>query len=58
MKLAFLYAGQGSQHAGMGKDLYQLPEFAAVLDSVQLDFDLKTLCFEGPEEILSQTRYT
>ncbi len=58
MKLAFLYAGQGSQHAGMGKDLYQLPEFAAVLDSVQLDFDLKTLCFEGPEETLAQTRYT
>lgn len=59
MKLAFLYAGQGSQHAGMGKDLYeQFPAFRAVLDSVTVDFDLKTLSFEGPEETLSQTRYT
>ena len=59
MKLAFLYAGQGSQHVGMGRDLYEnYPAFRAVLDSAPVDFDLKQLCFEGPEEQLNDTRYT
>ena len=59
MKLAFLYAGQGTQHVGMGKDLYETyPAFRAVLDAAKVDFDLKKLCFEGPEETLSQTQYT
>jgi len=59
MKLAFLYAGQGSQKAGMGKDFYETrPEFAEILDAVSLDFDIKDLMFHGPEEQLSQTRYT
>ena len=59
MKLAFLYAGQGTQHVGMGRDLYEAyPAFRAVLDSAPVDFDLKKLCFEGPEETLSQTQYT
>ena len=59
MKLAFVYAGQGSQKVGMGRDFYeQYPEFRTVLDNVPVDFDVKQLCFEGPEEQLSQTRYT
>ena len=59
MKVAFLYAGQGSQHVGMGQDLYeQYPQFREIFDNAQLDFDLKKLCFEGPEETLSQTQYT
>ncbi len=59
MKLAFLYAGQGAQHVGMGRDLYETyPAFRAVLDSAPVDFDLKGLCFDGPEEQLSDTRYT
>ena len=59
MKLAFVYAGQGSQKVGMGRDFYeQYPAFRRVLDSVPVDFDVKQLCFEGPEEQLSQTRYT
>ena len=59
MKLAFLYAGQGSQHAGMGQDLYETyPLFRQILDDAPVDFDLKKLCFHGPEEQLSQIRYT
>ena len=59
MKLAFLYAGQGSQHVGMGRDLYETyPAFRQVLDSAPVDFDLKKLSFEGPEEQLNDTRYT
>lgn len=59
MKLAFLYAGQGAQHVGMGRDLYETyPTFRQVLDSAPVDFDLKKLCFEGPEERLNDTRYT
>ncbi|MBQ8586134.1 MAG: ACP S-malonyltransferase, partial [Butyricicoccus sp.] len=58
-KLAFVYAGQGSQKVGMGRDLYeQYPAFRAVLDRAPVDFDLKALCFDGPEETLSQTQYT
>ncbi len=59
MKLAFLYAGQGSQKVGMGSDFYDnFPTYKAVLDSVDVDFDLKALSFEGPQETLNQTRYT
>ena len=33
MSLAFLYAGQGTQHPGMGADLYEAyPAFRAVVD--------------------------
>jgi [acyl-carrier-protein] S-malonyltransferase len=59
MKIAFLFAGQGVQKVGMGADVYQ--KFAAarkVYDAVDLDFDLKKLCFEGPQEQLNDTNFT
>lgn len=61
MKLGFLYAGQGSQHPGMGADLYEAyPTFRAVLDASAkaVDFDLKEVSFQDPSGILNQTRYT
>ena len=61
MNLGFLYAGQGSQHPGMGADLYErFPTFRAVLDSAaaRVDFDLKEVSFTAAKGVLNQTRYT
>ncbi len=59
MKLGFLFAGQGSQHAGMGADLYEAyPAFRAVLDSAEVDFDIKEVSFTDSQGVINQTRYT
>ena len=59
MKTAFLFSGQGAQYPGMGKDLYENYDSAkAVFDSIDTDFNVKTLCFEGPKEQLDDTQYT
>lgn len=58
MKLAFLFAGQGAQYVGMGKELYETNVIAKQLfDEASLDFDIKQLCFEGPSEQLNNTAY-
>ena len=52
MKLAVLYAGQGAQHPGMGKEFYESsPAFRAAFDSAALDFDLHRVCFEDPDGV-------
>lgn len=61
MSTAILYAGQGAQHAGMGKDLYEkYPAFAAAFDSAndKLSFDLHKIAFEDPDAELIKTQYT
>lgn len=60
-KIAFLFPGQGSQYAGMGKSLADAyPEAARVFEQADaaLGFALSKLCFEGPEEQLKLTENT
>ncbi len=61
MKIAFVFPGQASQYVGMGKDLYENSEIAReIFDRAEeiLGFELKKICFEGPEDELKQTRVT
>ncbi len=60
-KTAFIFPGQGSQYAGMGKSLNDAhPEAARIFEQADaaLGFSISKLCFEGPEDQLKLTENT
>jgi [acyl-carrier-protein] S-malonyltransferase len=58
---AFVFPGQGSQYAGMGKDVAEeYPVARRVFEEIDeaLGFSISRLCFEGPEDELKLTENT
>jgi len=61
MKIAFVFPGQGSQAAGMGRSLAETwPVARRIFEQADaaLGFPLSRLCFEGPDEELRLTENT
>lgn len=60
-KIAFVFPGQGSQYIGMGKEFEE--RYALARDLFReaeevLGFDVRQICFNGPEEALRMTANT
>jgi len=52
-KIAFVFAGQGSQAVGMGRDLYD--HFDCVKQLFDMSASIRDLCWNGPKEQLDIT---
>lgn len=61
MKIGYVFAGQGAQKEGMGIEFFDNFEASRVIydqANLALGYDLKTLCFNGPQEELNKTEIT
>lgn len=56
MRFAVLFPGQGSQHVGMGAELFEArPDLLGSTADHLLGWSLRHLCLEGPESELTRT---
>jgi malonyl CoA-acyl carrier protein transacylase len=54
----YLFPGQGSQHTGMGENLFDtFPDITATADAI-LGYSIKELCLQDPNRQLALTQYT
>jgi len=56
-KIAFVFAGQGAQTVGMGRDFYDnYPTARTIFNTVEsIQSGIKKMCFEGPKNELGET---
>lgn len=58
MRYAVLFPGQGSQHVGMGADLFDArPDLLGDRADQVLGWSLRSMCLDGPEEALTRTEH-
>ncbi|MDR3491854.1 MAG: ACP S-malonyltransferase [Gammaproteobacteria bacterium] len=56
--ITYLFPGQGSQHKGMGENLFsEFPDITQQADAI-LGYSISTLCLADPEQKLNQTQFT